>query len=788
MADNIPNMKSSVANSDIQSGRDTHIGDVTHKYYFQGKSVEIPRRLTNFIPVNADHILGRETEMAEIEVQLNNKRPSVLVNGVGGMGKTSVATKFMVERSTEYKHLAWLTVSGTVLEAFINNEELKNSLYIKEEVNTFIFNKNIDGAFKHLFKKLNDLEKTLIILDNANDFADLLQYQHLFETAKCHILITSRTQPQSWQMVKIERLDDAEALALFRKYAPHIIADDTPILALLKHLDFHTLLIELIAKSAHASAISFEKLEAIIQKNFIHDELLQKRKVETGEHGKSLEDNTKRAKIEDYIWLIFQNIADISEPSKAILKAMALLPIATAYDDNLLEELFTFFNIKEEIFELLDHIVERGWLDVVREDGQVKYKMHPLIADVVIKKLEVNVDFAEDYINRIANLINYENTNTEHNLFEIKQYQPLAERLSDLFFEENKASVSDLLDRLGNLDENFGFYQKAAFYGERTLEIAESIFEPNNDTIAVRQSNLAAVYKNLGNYEAAATLLETALESVKKKFGIEHPTIPAYQSNLATVYTELGNYEAAATLLETALESVKKKFGTKHPTVAVCQSNLANVYSDLGKYKAAAALLEIALQSDLNNFGADHPTVAVRQSNLANVYSDLGKYEAAAALLEIALQSDLKNFGADHPTVAVRQSNLALVYKALGKYEAAAVLLEIALQSDLKNFGADHPNVAVCQSNLAMVYKELGKYEAAAALLKIALKSDLKNFSADHPTVAVRQNNLAIVYYETGQKAEAKTLWQAAYQNYLKNLGETHPNTILFKQYAEMQD
>ena len=104
------------------------------------------------------------------------------------------------------------------------------------------------------------------------------------------------------------------------------------------------------------------------------------------------------------------------------------------------------------------------------------------------------------------------------------------------------------------------------------------------------------------------------------------------------------------------------------------------------------------------------------------------------------------------------------------------------------NFGADHPNVAVCQSNLAMVYKELGKYEAAAALLKIALKSDLKNFSADHPTVAVRQNNLAIVYYETGQKAEAKTLWQAAYQNYLKNLGETHPNTILFKQYAEMQD
>jgi tetratricopeptide (TPR) repeat protein len=712
-----PNQKNKIVHSDIHADGNLHVGDsTTYNNYFQGQKVTIPRHLTNSIPRNADHVLGRDKELAAIATQLANNRATVLVNGIGGMGKTSVAAKYIVQQYGHYAHIAWLTVSGTIEETFINNTVLLAALHITKNVQELVEGKNIRGAFELVFKKLNDLTDTLVVLDNANVLEDLLQHKNLFDNAHCHILLTSRTLPQAWQIVQIKPLPNEIALEVFRRHAPSVAPDpkgeqkahegvpvsDKDLLKLLKHLDFHTLLIELVAKSAQASAIPFATLQDIIQKQFIHNPLLSKRKVETGTHGISVEDNAQRAKVEDYIWLIFENIADISTEAKEILKAIALLPVATPYDDDFLETHIQSFGIESDVIEILDNLVERGWLEPDKKDGKPAYKLHTLIADVVIKHLGLTVEFAEAYIIRVANLIYYDAQDPKHNLFKINENRPLAERLSDLFFDENTEGVSYLLDRLGYLEENFGFYKKAAEYGERALQIAESIFDKNHKTIAARQSNLANVYQNLGKYEEAAALLETALVSDLTNFGQEHPYVALRKSNLAAVYWSLGKYEQAEVFWEATLESDMKFFGQEHPKTAMNKSNLAVVYQSLGKYEQAAALLETALASDLKNFSTEHPEIAVRQNNLANVYRDLGKNEQAAVLLETALASDLKNFGEEHPNVARCQWNLAWVYIKTDRKHEAKVLLLTAYQNFLKNLGAEHPRTVAVQSSLRM--------------------------------------------------------------------------------------
>ncbi len=692
MDEKIPHSKTEIADSDIKVGGNfQQAASIYNNTYIQGQTIAIPHLLTNHIPSNADHILGRETELATITTHLAKNRATVLVNGIGGIGKTSVAAKFMALYGEKYKHLAWLTVQSSLSEAFTSDMVLLNALHIADKVQSLIEAQQLAQAFQLVFHKLNCLDSTLVVLDNANDLADLVQHKKLFDTAHAHFLLTSRTLPQAWQVVKIEKLSDDEALALFRLNAPSIQASDKDLTALLECLDFHTLLIELVAKSAYASAIPFETLQQMIQDNFIHGKKLNIRKVNTGTHGDSLDDNAKRAKVEEYIWLIFDNIADVSDHSKVLLKAMALLPIATTFTDDFLETHFKHFALEEDVFELLDHLVERGWLDSVRETEKLAYKMHPLIADVVMKHLEVTATFAEEYISYVADLIYYDNTNPELNLFDINKNKPFAERLNDLFFEENTEGVSYLLDRLGYLEENFGFYQNSSEYRERALKIAETIFEKNHKTVAVRQSNLANIYGYLGKYEHSAKLLETVLANAEESLGKGHSHVAIYQSNLATAYRNLGRYEQAAELLETALNSDLKNFGKDHPTVAVRQSNLATVYSDLGRYEQAAELLETALNSAEKNFGKDHPTVAIRQSNLANVYFYLGRYKQAAELLETALHSDLKNFGKDHPEVAKKQNNLAWVYDAVGRKTEAKSLWQAAYQNNLKNLGAEHP-------------------------------------------------------------------------------------------------
>ena len=778
-----PNQKN-IVNAPITAGGNVHIGDYFVTYIIEKQEVKIPHRLTNNIPTNADHILGRATELAQAHDHLAQHQATVLFNGIGGIGKTALASKYMAVYGSDYKHLAWITVQSTLAEAFTNNAPLLASLQITQQVQDYITAKQLDKAFEYLFHQLNLLERTLVVIDNANDLDDLDQYKNWFDTANCHFLITSRSQPSEWATVEVDSLPEDEAVRLFRKLHLSVSAEDEAIKNLLSKLFYHTLLIELVAKAGASTGIPFADLQTMIETQFIHHQSLNEAPIPTGKHGSVVATNLKKAKIEDYIWLIFSQVKGLDEESKHLLKAMALLPVATPFDLDFLKGHFAFFNIPDAVAHL-DALTERGWLQKEQAEGQKPYfKMHPLIADVVVEHLKVDVQYAEMYILYITDLIRYDTVNPKYSFFKTNDDKPFAERLSKLFFEENTFRMSDLLGRLGYLEEHFGFYQKSIILKYRTLEISKNIFERNHPNIATAQNNLATMYSVLGRYDEAAILLESSLESDLKNFGPNHSRVTTGQNNLATVYKKLGKYEQAATLLVVASENNLKD--SDHSNAAISQSNLAMVLIDLGKYDEAANLLESVLESDLKSYSEGHPNIAVSQSNLATVYLDLGKFDEAVILLEAALESDLKNFGKEHPTVAESQSNLANVYKDLRRLDKATSLLESALESNIKNFGKEHPAVAVSQSNLANVYTDLGRYDKAINLLELALESDLKNFGNDYPSVAFKQNNLAHAYKNSGQSGVAKTLWLAAYQNCLRNLGASHPHTVQLKQYSEM--
>ena len=191
-------------------------------------------------------------------------KPTILVNGIGGIGKTSVAAKYMATFGNQYKHLAWLTVQSSLAEAFTNDIVLLKSLYIEQDIWQLIETQRLKDAFKLVVHKLNTLDKTLVVLDNANNAEDLITHKSLFDTAKCHYLITSRTQPQEWTIVEIDHLPPDEAVNLFRKLAPSVIATDDALKSLLEKLFYHTLLIELVAKAVANTGFSFEELQITV--------------------------------------------------------------------------------------------------------------------------------------------------------------------------------------------------------------------------------------------------------------------------------------------------------------------------------------------------------------------------------------------------------------------------------------------------------------------------------------------------------------------------------------------
>jgi tetratricopeptide (TPR) repeat protein len=738
---------------------DVHIGDkYTTIYNYYPKPV-LPKELTSKIPKTSQkQIVGRSEDLTDLHEKLFDHKQVVLVNGLGGIGKTTLAQVYVSEYYEEYKHIVWTSQLSVDFSAdLINTEGLLLSLGISTEGKDLptLFNETLIAL-----KSISD-QPNLWVIDNAD--ARLRDYYDYFPSQpNWHILVTSRERIAHFDLKELDFLSEKDAKALFKKHYTLSKISDQDILELVSIVDKHTLTIEILAKTAQENRTPVNKLKKAI------DDDLQSG-VYIRHKGSEIE------RVTSYLSSIF-SISQLSPEEIRLMQLMACLPPEYHHFDDLLSWVHADDTLEEDLMAIvINKLVSKGWL--LSDPETDSFKMHRILGEITFRQTPPSISDIAKLIDAISNILAFDQT--KDNPVDKFQWISFGDAILERYKNNSSSEISTLQNNLASVYSTLGRYEVAAQLLETSLASDLKNFGIDHLNVAVRQSNLAIVYQNLGRYEAAAQLLETALASDLKNFGKDHPNVAVRQSNLANVYQNLGRYEAAAQLLETALASDLKNFGIDHPNVVVSQSNLANVYEFLGYNEAAAQLLETALASAEKNFSKDHPNVAVLQSNLANVYGSLGRYESAAQLLETALASDLKNFGKDHPNVATFQSNLANVYGSLGRYESAAQLLETALASDLKNFGKDHPKIAVYQSNLGNVYLNLGRYEEAARLLETALESDLNNFGKDHPNVADVQFNLANVYRNLGNYEATIQLLEISLANVEKHFGKDHPNVAI---------
>ncbi|MEL6867762.1 MAG: NB-ARC domain-containing protein [Bacteroidota bacterium] len=121
--------------------------------------------LTFVQTVNPNDIVGREKDLAELHSRLSEHKAVLLVNGMGGVGKTTLAAAYVFKYAHQYEKIAWITQSEEgVVSSFIQNQQLLQSLQIQLEGKTPF------DLLEEILFKLNNLpeQSKLLILDNTN--------------------------------------------------------------------------------------------------------------------------------------------------------------------------------------------------------------------------------------------------------------------------------------------------------------------------------------------------------------------------------------------------------------------------------------------------------------------------------------------------------------------------------------------------------------------------------------------------------------------------------------------
>ncbi|MFR6065116.1 MAG: protein kinase domain-containing protein [Eubacterium sp.] len=310
---------------------------------------------------------GREREFEKFDRLLANSDYNCLfVTGMGGIGKSAFIREYLMRRKRNFDTVLYINYKSSIEATIIDDDNIEiNTLRQDEEAKT-----NIRYFYKKL-QKIRELVRgtsSVLVIDNFvgevdDDLKALLSTDLM-------VILLCRKAPfyQSSHEVQLRAISDTMALRrIFEYNLGRTIADNeqADFEQILKHIDGHTLVLELIAKQIANSHITISKAA------FLTDEYgfsaIAPEKIDYEKDSKHINDT-----IGNIIDALFEANA-LSEEKKTLLKVASLLG-DDGIDINQFQQIMKLVS-KDDLNEL----IKDGWLMISSDT----ISMHRVIREAV---------------------------------------------------------------------------------------------------------------------------------------------------------------------------------------------------------------------------------------------------------------------------------------------------------------------------------------------------------------------------------------------------------------------
>jgi len=632
---------------------------------------------------------------------------SPLVAGIGGLGKTQLASQFC--------YLFGRYFMGGVF--WLNFEKAES---IQSEIAACGIGLNLHPEFGNLpletqiglvASRWQDGLPRLLIFDNCED-------PGLYETfcpraGACRVLITSRRKDWPGHLgiapVDLGVLPPGHAMDLLRKHRPDLAPDDADLAAICEELGYLPLALHLAG-----SYLQRYGGEAIGQPAVY---LTAIRAPDLLEHASMTHGGLSPTRHEQHVARTFALSHDrlntglaVDDYARSILDHAAHFAPGEAIPRHLLKQCMRVDGADEAgQWHFTDGLTRLGALGLIDVTPH-SLSLHRLVRAFVQQARQGAVG-ARNSVEAALNSAAYQavETGLPANLL---PWQAHLRFVADMAEKHGSEHAGALLNNLGFHLRVIADLTGARQAYERALHIDERAYGPDHPEVAIRVNNLGGVLRAEGDLAGAKQAYERALHIGEAAYGPNHPNVAIYVNNLGGILRAESDLPGARQAYERALRIDEKVYGPDHPEVATDVNNLGSVLQDQGDLPGARQAYERALRIFETCYGPDHPDVATDVNNLGRVLQDQGDLPGAKQAFERALQIDETTYGPNHPNVARDGNNLGLVLHAEGDLAGAKQAIERALRIFETCYGPDHPNVAMCRRNLGVVLRKRGNLSA----------------------------------------------------------------------------
>ncbi|MBN3895787.1 MAG: tetratricopeptide repeat protein [Nostoc sp. NOS(2021)] len=704
------------------------------------------------------NFVGRDEKLVEVHKKLlqNDSAAILAVAGMGGMGKTELATQYGHRYKVNYPGgLCWLDARKLDLAAEIVEFA---KFYMKLEVPQNLLTSQEQAKWCwHNWQPQTGL--VLVVLDNVDDVTNWKNSRQVLPTDnRFRILMTTRLRNihSTVQQITLDELSPNDALnlltTLLGENDRRVQREPQTAANLCKWLGYLPLGLQLVgAYLAEDPNLSLA-------------EILQQLPAQ------------EKSQLEAVFELSWQQLDFMTQCVGELLSLFAPDIIPWQIVESVSQQLNW---AKADVDKARKQLYQRHLIQSVAE-GESCYKIHPLIREFLQGKL-VGLNTADDFkkafaaalveiAQKIPKFLTLEDIKSVQ--LSIPHLNEVAQNLIDIVEDKNLFWV---FNGLGRFYKGQGLYTLAAPWYEQGLSTVQTRLGEAHPDVATSLNNLALLYDSQGRYDQAEPLYFQALELTKRLSGENHPNVASNLNNLALLYYHQGRYSEAEPLSQQAIELDKRFLGEENPEIATDFHNLGLIYRAQGRYSEAESLFLQSLELKERILQEAHPLLTDTIYALGYMYREQGCYKEAEPLCLKALELDKYLLGDNHPNVAESLNNLAEMYRVMGRYSEAKPLYLQALELYKRLLGDAHPFVATSLNNLANLYNSQGRYDQAEPLYLQALELRKRLLGEAHPFVATSLNNLANLYNSQGRYDQAEPLYLQALELRKRLLGEAHP-------------
>ncbi|MPY56895.1 FxSxx-COOH system tetratricopeptide repeat protein [Streptomyces spongiae] len=319
----------------------------------------------------------------------------------------------------------------------------------------------------------------------------------------------------------------------------------------------------------------------------------------------------------------------------------------------------------------------------------------------------------------------------------------------------------------------------------RALEIDEDVYKRQREALGeddahtlMTAGGLTADLRAVGRVEEALEIDRKTYKRSVDELGDDHPRTLFAANNLAVSMRMAGHCFEAQSVDKDNCDLRALTLGAKHPYTLLSQVNLGRDLRSCGEYEASAETLRSVYDKMIVEFGPESPPALEAAKALAITLRRLDKLTEAIELSQDVLDICRRRLGDASPETLVVRLGLAGHLAAAERHEEACAETTDLLDRFRAALGDGHPNSLACAVNHGINLLATGRLAGAREVCEQARARLRTTLGPEHPFSLNCQMNLANTEAALGDTENAERNYRQAYEELYERLGADHPTAL----------